>query len=632
MFSTEVRTMIILKCKMCGGNLNIQEDQTVCTCEYCGTTQTIPHIDSDKKARLFNRANDYRLNNDFDHAFNAYEIITSEDPEESEAYWGLVLSEYGVEYVDDPKTGKKVPTCHRTLLKSVLENRNYLKALEYADAEKKMMYEEEAELLDSIQKKIISVSTKEEPYDIFICYKETDEDGNRTEDSVLAEDIYNQLFDSGYKVFFSRISLEDKIGKNYEPYIFSALNSSKVMLLVSTNSINCNSVWVKNEWKRFLGFQKEDHEKVLIPVCKNMSVYELPSELQKLQVQDMNKLGSMQDLLRGISKLVDNKQTEYSLNKEEKDLLEELRRSQKNNSRFRKVSLAFITTFFFSVFVFFVFIEKESLINYSIVFFHSILFFAFAFAIDYIALMIRFLYGRNKISSVLYVIAFLLAGSFSIIYSSFGNKLTIHHILFLVALFILPELSQFISFVQKKERNLVLVALPIIVMVISLFANYSWKRFYKINDSSKDRVYISKYTVGYINPDSNSFPVSDCYKGEIIDIVGKTEKEGNLYYLLKKNQIFAIPFYVRYISSSNSAVSPVQILEPQEERSIIINEDYINIRNIPTTSNSDIIGKVEKGEKYVVLRTVSRQAEPWYLISTDEIAGYIYGGDSYVIE
>ena len=84
--------MSVLKCKMCGANLNVARDDTVCTCEYCGTTQTIPMADSEKKVRLFNRANEYRLNNDFTRAYSAYEVIVAEDPNEAEAYWGLVLS------------------------------------------------------------------------------------------------------------------------------------------------------------------------------------------------------------------------------------------------------------------------------------------------------------------------------------------------------------------------------------------------------------------------------------------------------------------------------------------------------------------------------------------------------------
>ena len=50
-----------LKCKMCGGNVEIQEGTTVAKCKYCGSLMTLPKIDSDKKARLFNNANEYSL-------------------------------------------------------------------------------------------------------------------------------------------------------------------------------------------------------------------------------------------------------------------------------------------------------------------------------------------------------------------------------------------------------------------------------------------------------------------------------------------------------------------------------------------------------------------------------------------
>ena len=50
----------------------------------------------------------------------------------------------------------------------------------------------------------------------------------------------------GYKVFFSRITLEDKLGMQYEPYIFAALNSAKVMLAFGTKYEYFHAVWVKN--------------------------------------------------------------------------------------------------------------------------------------------------------------------------------------------------------------------------------------------------------------------------------------------------------------------------------------------------------------------------------------------------
>ena len=115
-------------------------------------------------------------------------------------------------YVDDPVTGMKVPTCHRSSFNSVLDDADYKTALENADASACAVYEAEANQIEAIRKGILEVSEKEEPYDIFICFKDHDDRGDRTLDSVLAEEIYNALTAKGYRVFFSRISLEDKLG------------------------------------------------------------------------------------------------------------------------------------------------------------------------------------------------------------------------------------------------------------------------------------------------------------------------------------------------------------------------------------------------------------------------------------
>ena len=296
--------MAIIKCKMCGGDLNIVEGESICECEYCGTRQTIPSADNEKKLTLFARANRLRLASEFDKAFSIYESIVADFPEEAEAYWGLVLCKYGIEYVDDPVTGKKVPTCHRSSFDSVMEDSDFEQACENADGTARRVYREEAKQIEEIRKGILEVSGKEEAYDIFICYKETDENGNRTLDSVLAQDIYDALTDKGYRVFFSRITLEDKLGQEYEPYIFAALNSAKIMLAVGTDYEYYNAVWVKNEWSRYLKLMAKDKDKHLIPCYKNLDAYDMPKEFAKLQAQDLGKVGAVQDLLRGIEKLL----------------------------------------------------------------------------------------------------------------------------------------------------------------------------------------------------------------------------------------------------------------------------------------------------------------------------------------
>jgi hypothetical protein len=289
---------------MCGGDLNITDLDKVVVCDYCGTTQTVPSADSEKKLTLFNRANRLRLANEFDKAAGIYENIVAEFPEEAEAYWGLCLCNYGIEYVDDPATGKKIPTCHRASFQKLREDENFELAMEYADVIAQKIYRDEAREIDRINEEILSVSRNESPYDVFICYKETDEAGERTPDSVMAQDIYDALTTKGLKVFFARISLESKLGQQYEPYIFAALNSAKIMLCVGTRYEYFHAVWVKNEWGRFLRLAAKDKSKALIPCYKDMDPYDLPDAFKGLQAQDLGKLGAIQDLVHGVEKLL----------------------------------------------------------------------------------------------------------------------------------------------------------------------------------------------------------------------------------------------------------------------------------------------------------------------------------------
>lgn len=297
--------MSVFKCKMCGGTIEFEQGATVGVCDSCGTKQTLPRLDDDRKANLYDRANHFRRNNDFDKAMSIYEQILNEDNTDAEAYWSLVLCRYGIEYVEDPASHKRIPTVNRAQFTSIFADEDYKSALQYADGYQKTIYEDEAKAIDEIQKGILAISQKEEPFDVFICYKETDANGRRTQDSVLANDLYHQLTQEGFKVFFARITLEDKLGTAYEPYIFAALNSSKVMVVLGTKPEYFNAVWVKNEWSRYLALIKNGSKKMLIPAYRDMDPYDLPEEFSHLQAQDMSKLGFMQDLIRGIKKIIE---------------------------------------------------------------------------------------------------------------------------------------------------------------------------------------------------------------------------------------------------------------------------------------------------------------------------------------
>ena len=308
--------MALFKCKMCGGSLEIASGATVIECEYCGTKQTLPKLDDDKRANMYDRANHFRRNNEFDKAMGIYEQILNEDNTDAEAYWSIVLCRYGIEYVEDPASHKRIPTVNRAQFTSILADEDYKSALANADTYQRNIYELEAKAIDAIQRGILAISQKEEPFDVFICYKETDHNGRRTPDSVLAQELYFGLKNEGFKVFFSRITLEDKLGSAYEPYIFAALNSAKVMVVLGTKPEHFDAVWVKNEWSRYLALIQQGQKKMLIPAYKDMNPYNLPEEFSHLQAQDMSKLGFMQDLIRGIKKIVKSTEPKPAVVKE----------------------------------------------------------------------------------------------------------------------------------------------------------------------------------------------------------------------------------------------------------------------------------------------------------------------------
>ncbi len=306
--------MAFIKCKICGGDVEVIQGKTWGTCDYCGSQVTFPKDTTEQRVNLFNRADAFRRQNEFDKAISAYERILEEDQTDAEAHWGAVISRFGIEYVENPLNGERKPTLHRLQTTSILADEDYKAAIENApDEETKKLYEQQAQEIADIQKKVLEQSEREEQYDIFLSYKETDNDGERTRDSVLAFDIYNALTREGYNVFYAKESLKGRLGDEYEPIIFSALRSSQVMILIGTKKEYFEAEWVRNEWTRYLDIMRQEKDKPqdeqiprqLIPCYRDMDAYELPVELNMLQSMNMNSLGFLQDLISGVKKIME---------------------------------------------------------------------------------------------------------------------------------------------------------------------------------------------------------------------------------------------------------------------------------------------------------------------------------------
>ena len=152
--------------------------------------------------------------------FDTYKAVLDKDGEELAALEGLLLAEYGIEYVKDTYTGKYIPTCHRMHFKNIYENEIYLKIISLVNEEQKAVIEKKAKEINNLQMAIEKQVRNEKDYDVFISYKATDADGDKTEDSVIARQIYDEITKKGYRVFFAEKTLEDKLGSEYEPIIF----------------------------------------------------------------------------------------------------------------------------------------------------------------------------------------------------------------------------------------------------------------------------------------------------------------------------------------------------------------------------------------------------------------------------
>ena len=171
---------------------------------------------------------------------------------------------------------------------------------ENADTVSRKVYREEAKAIEDIRRRIVELSGRNSPTTSLSATRRRTKTASARRTASWREEVYDALTEKGYRVFFSRITLEDKLGTEYEPYIFAALNSAKVMLVFGTDYEYFNAVWVKNEWSRFLALIASGQKKHLIPCYKGVDAYDMPKEFAHLQGQDMGKLGAVQDLVRGV--------------------------------------------------------------------------------------------------------------------------------------------------------------------------------------------------------------------------------------------------------------------------------------------------------------------------------------------
>ena len=138
----------------------------------------------------------------------------------------------------------------------------------------------------------------ENKYDVFICFKHSTEDGQITEDSVLAERLYEYLTHRGLSVFFSKRELEFLGVSQYNVTINKALEASRFLIAVGCSRSNLESQWVQYEWSSFQNEIRSETKQngELYVLYQGMNPKDLPYALRQHQAFNAADAGTFEKI------------------------------------------------------------------------------------------------------------------------------------------------------------------------------------------------------------------------------------------------------------------------------------------------------------------------------------------------
>lgn len=157
-------------------------------------------------------------------------------------------------------------------------------------------------------------------YDIFISFKNTDENGARTEDSFVAEQLYESFKSQGFRVFYSNKVLNEVGAAAYKNAIEDALENSQVLISIATSVDYLLSQWVSYERESFHNDILSGRKKraCIVPFMKNISGLDVPRSLRNYQTFQIgiNSTGEVVDFVKKFLKTEDKKES-FEYHKEE---------------------------------------------------------------------------------------------------------------------------------------------------------------------------------------------------------------------------------------------------------------------------------------------------------------------------
>ena len=132
--------------------------------------------------------------------------------------------------------------------------------------------------------------------EVYICYTESDAQGRRTKDSIIAGELYQKLESKKIHTFYERRSAPALIGDDLQAANYQAIYYAKIILVVGTSAVYFEHLLSK--------YNKYFSDKTVIPVYADIRPEDLSPELNRVQALNFGTIGSDTDLLNGILRLL----------------------------------------------------------------------------------------------------------------------------------------------------------------------------------------------------------------------------------------------------------------------------------------------------------------------------------------
>ena len=295
---------IFEKCRYCGSDIVFREGQDFVRCASCGETLAIAEFLKEqtqtakaeqenektrkKLAELYHQAENMQMDRRFDKAEQLYREVVINGGKDPEVYWRIILCHYCVVYQKDDE-GNQILTILYPDLTDPAEmsiRKDLFNSIQ--NEEQRAYYQNELRKLDNLLNKYREVQ-HQAAYDVFISVKQTIwKDGKKyyTVDREMGHILYDHLTSLSLRVFNSEEqACKCPPGQEWEPYILSALLSSRIMIVTGSCPEYMESQWVKNEWSRFQWLQKNEgktgksERKLLCYISDGMNPYDIPKGL-----------------------------------------------------------------------------------------------------------------------------------------------------------------------------------------------------------------------------------------------------------------------------------------------------------------------------------------------------------------